>query len=183
MVLVSPPSANLSRSATVARPVVPGRPVDLVAVAHGLVDVARDWPGAVDPPQRCWQLLAAGPGLEAWAIAWPVGGAIELHDHGGSAGALLVVTGELVETAVEAADDVGHRAGGDPVLRVRTVGTGRAVEFDGTHVHDVLNVGPRPALSIHVYRPRLTSMTYFELHDGALRPGRTEHFGRGTVTP
>lgn len=161
--------------------------VDLVAVAHGLADVAVAWPGSTDPPRRQWQLLTASADLEAWVIAWPVGGAIELHDHGGSDGAVLVVAGELVETALSATSP-GPATGpagedGPEGLRVTTLRAGSSIRFDGHHVHDVLNAGRRPAVSVHVYRPRLTTMTYYRLAGGVLRAGRTERFQPGSVVP
>src|SRR5580700_2798663 len=82
-----------------ARPAVPGRE-ELQAVAEGLATLARGWTGMVGATRRRWQLLAAAPSFEAWVIGWPPGGTIELHDHGDSAGAVVVVDGELVETLV-----------------------------------------------------------------------------------
>jgi hypothetical protein len=64
----------------------------------------------------------------------PCGGAIDLHDHGGSAGA----------------------------------------------VHDLVNPAPTPALSVHVYAPRLTHMTYYDHRpSGFLRPLRTQALAVG----
>jgi Cysteine dioxygenase type I len=38
-------------------------------------------------------LAAIAAGHEAWVICWPSGGLLDLHDHGGSAGAFSVVSG------------------------------------------------------------------------------------------
>jgi hypothetical protein len=47
---------------------------------------------------RAFVRLLESPTYEAWLIAWAPFGALELHDHGGSAGAIHVVRGVLVET-------------------------------------------------------------------------------------
>ena len=49
-------------------------------------------------------------------------------------------------------------AGG--LLRRRHLLPGSLVAFGSEHIHDVVNVGCRPALTIHVYSPRLRSMTF-----------------------
>jgi hypothetical protein len=43
-------------------------------------------------------------------------------------------------------------------------------------VHEVWNPGPSDAMSVHVYSPPLSTMTFFD-HDGDhfLEPLRTEH--------
>ena len=58
----------------------------LLTVAEGLARSASTWPGMDDPSERCWRTIAATEAFEAWVIAWPVGGSIELHDHGDSSG-------------------------------------------------------------------------------------------------
>ncbi|HXQ44373.1 MAG TPA: hypothetical protein VN816_07020 [Acidimicrobiales bacterium] len=78
---------------------VPGRE-ELQARAEGMATAALRWPGSVGLTVRRWELLAASDAFEAWVIGWPPGGAIALHDHGQSAGAVVVAGGELVETFV-----------------------------------------------------------------------------------
>ncbi len=71
-------------------------PVDtarLRSIAEGLARTAGDWPGLEDPVTRTWRTVAATDRYEAFVIAWPAGGAIDLHDHGDSAGAVVVVVG------------------------------------------------------------------------------------------
>jgi hypothetical protein len=43
-------------------------------------------------------------------------------------------------------------------------------------VHDVVNVCPQPAVSLHVYGPRLDAMTYYRVDErsGRLVPDRTQ---------
>jgi len=121
--------------------------------------------------------MVASPALEAWVIAWPPGGAVELHDHGGSSGAVVVVAGELTETSVV------HRGRRRPVLATTTIRPGRPVHFSGHHIHDVVNDGDVPALSVHVYAPRLTSMTYFRMTDGAVEAESTARFPGTPAVP
>ena len=104
--------------------------------------------------ERWYALVAASDSFEAWVIGWPVGGAIELHDHGGSSGAVHVVRGALEETST-------NRVSRTPLARAR-VAEGEGIVFGADHVHDVVNPGDEPALSIHVYAPRLVSMTFYD---------------------
>ena len=62
-------------------------------------------------------------------MAWPVGGAVELHDHGDSAGAVVVASGRLVETSLHPDAD------GRLVARSAPVGAGG---------HVAVRAGPRP---------------------------------------
>src|SRR5690348_3260642 len=59
------------------------------------------WEGLDSVVERSWRLLARTDMYDAWLIAWPAGGAIELHDHGGSSGAIVVVSGALTESRPE----------------------------------------------------------------------------------
>lgn len=121
--------------------------------------------------ERWYVPLIEGEDFEAWLIGWPVGEGIELHDHGSSSGAIAVVEGTLLETYLEASDWL--RPGGR--LRHRRLRAGSLASFGPDHIHDVVNGGARQALSIHVYSPRLASMTFYENRpDRGLAPVRTE---------
>src|SRR5581483_6668530 len=100
-----------------------------------------------DAGERWYALLEADEDREAWLLGWPVGGAIELHDHGGSSGAICVVEGILGETFV----DAGNRPTAAGSLRTRRLARGSLIRFGPDHIHDVVNTGPGLALSIHVY--------------------------------
>ncbi len=144
------------------RPVGPGA---LVGIAESLASKAR-WDRLDDLGERRWRLIAEADNFVAWLIAWPTGGALELHDHGGAAGAVAMAEGELVETIVRRGLDGGHH------LHSRRLSWGRSLSFGPRHVHDVANNAGAPAVSVHVYSPRLTSMTFFSLEGGSLRPTR-----------
>ena len=128
--------------------------------------------------ERWYVPLAEGEGFEAWLLGWPVGEGIELHDHGASSGAVAVVEGTLLETHVQVSDWL--RPGGR--LRHRRLPEGALVSFGPDHIHDVVNGGARQALSIHVYSPRLRSMTFYENRpDRGLAAVRTEANRRDLV--
>jgi hypothetical protein len=145
----------------------------LVALARQWAARAPAWPGVTRQGRRRWALVAASDAFEAWIIGWEPGGAIELHDHGGSAGAVAVAAGELLETSV-----VTH-ASGEVALRRSPLESGRCISFGGNHVHDIVNVGATPAISVHVYAPRLSSMTYYRMSEGVLEAGATVRYRLG----
>ncbi|GAA3271972.1 cysteine dioxygenase family protein [Dactylosporangium vinaceum] len=135
------------------------RPTDLLALARDYAAEPDEWPFAprFDPARRWYGRLAAAPDHEVWLLTWLPGQGTDLHDHGGSAGAFTVVSGELVEQTV---------SGGELVSRVYREGQGH--RFGAHFVHRIVNAGTRPAVTVHVYGPALTAMTRYRLHDGRL---------------
>ena len=123
------------------------------------------------PPldDRWFTRLHGDDELDVWLISWVPDRSTELHDHGGSLGALTVVSGSLAET----------RWDGDG-LRRRRLSAGDQAAFPLGWVHDVVwapepipVVGP--TLSVHAYSPPLTAMSYYEVTDrNTLRRDRTE---------
>ncbi|MFN8052215.1 MAG: PIG-L family deacetylase [Acidimicrobiales bacterium] len=114
------------------------------AVRHGVLP-------EVDADRRTWWRLLATDRYDAWLIAWPPGGTVTPHDHGGSSGAFSVVSGELTEVVFTGFAEHGSRLAAGATRGVPSVA-----------VHDVLNEGDGPALSVHVYSPPLSSMGYYE---------------------
>jgi hypothetical protein len=143
------------QAADVARPAHPPR-VDPREVAERLAP-ALHWPGALDAARRTWRLVARTPAFDAWLIAWPRGGKVELHDHGDAAGAVRVISGTLVE-AVPWRDDTGRLT-----LVRRQLRAGDTRSFPAGHIHDVTNEADGHALSLHVYSPALTTMTFYDV--------------------
>jgi hypothetical protein len=123
---------------------------------------AVHWPGALDTYSRSWRLVARTPDFDAWLIAWPKGGKVELHDHGTSTGAVSVISGTLVE-AVPRRDDAGWLT-----LVRHELPAGATLGFGAGHIHDVTNESDEHALSLHVYSPALTSMTFYQLTEDEL---------------
>ena len=125
-------------------------------------------PNLVEPDsgQRQWVELDSSPHLQIWLLSWPAGTHTGWHDHGGAAGAFLTVSGTLREQTVHH----GHRK--DTTL---VAGEGRS--FGPNHIHHVANVGLQPALSVHLYTPRLTTMTQYDLTPDGLRIKQIDRAG------
>jgi predicted metal-dependent enzyme (double-stranded beta helix superfamily) len=138
---------------------------DLVALTREVADEVRAGrhPVVVDPERRWYSRLRGDDFLDVWLISWAAEQAAELHDHGGSIGALTVVSGTLTEERWTAAG-----------LRRRRLGAGRSIGFGLGHVHEVVNPAPAPAVSVHAYSPPLTAMSYYDVRDGRLRRTRSE---------
>jgi hypothetical protein len=133
---------------------------DLLAVArqHAADPVSWPEPARFDPVERWYRRLAVTEEHEVWLLTWLPGQATDLHDHGGSAGAFVVVAGVLTEETV-----TGGR------LRPARLEAGHGRRFGARHVHRVGNHGEEPAISVHVYSPSLRRMTRYHLDGGQLR--------------
>jgi hypothetical protein len=97
-------------------------------------------------------------GAEVWLLTWLPGQGTELHDHGGSAGAFIVVSGELTEYTVSGGREHGQ------IYR-----HGEGHRFGEHYVHRVVNGGSTPAISVHAYAPALRTMTRYAIDNGTLR--------------
>ncbi|WP_310773291.1 cysteine dioxygenase [Mycobacterium sp. Z3061] len=129
--------------------------------------------GGVPETERWFTRIYGDDELDIWLISWVPGHATELHDHGGSLGALTVLSGSLSEYRWD-----GSR------LRRRRLDAGDQAGFPLGWVHDVV-WAPRPAaittpapvaptLSVHAYSPPLTAMSYYDVTErNTLRRQRT----------
>jgi hypothetical protein len=116
---------------------------------------------------RRFTRLLHTPAYEAWLIAWQAAADLELHDHGGSQGAFHVVEGALVEAYTDLTEPAP--------LRILPIGTGEGRQVPATRVHRVGSPGPGRAVSVHVYSPPLSSMTFYDDRpDAFLVPLRTD---------
>jgi len=144
-------------------------------------------PGGVPTDDRWFARLHGDDEVDIWLISWVPGHRTELHDHGGSLGALTLLSGSLDEFRWD-----GER------LRCRRLEAGDQAGFPLGWVHDVVwaptgpgpsvtspavtslaeTLGPEtqaPSLSVHAYSPPLTVMSYYEVTDQhRLRRKRTE---------
>ncbi|MGZ4513947.1 MAG: cysteine dioxygenase [Mycobacterium sp.] len=138
-------------------------------------------PGGMPESRRWFTRIRGDEELDVWLISWVPGHHTELHDHGGSLGALTVLSGSLNEFRWDG------RA-----LRHRRLDAGDQAGFPLGWVHDVMwaprpvtvsvsglagsSRGPaRPSLSVHAYSPPLTAMSYYEITSrNWLRRQRTE---------
>ncbi|HEY3842037.1 MAG TPA: cysteine dioxygenase family protein [Acidimicrobiales bacterium] len=114
---------------------------------------------------RSYELLELTDDLEIWAIHWPRDHGLELHDHGGSVGALWVVRGSLDE----------HYVTGQRSLARRSLVAGGGAAFGPAYVHDVVNAHDAPATSVHAYSPPMASMTFYRQAGRALLVDRAEY--------
>jgi hypothetical protein len=116
--------------------------------------------------ERTWHRLDATDHLEIWLLGWPVGTSTGWHDHLQSEGAFLTVAGELAEQTWSAG-----------AVHDRWLWEGEGRTFGPHHVHNVVNLGDRAALSVHVYSPALRGMTRYALLGNALRQTGIERAG------
>src|SRR5262245_37350656 len=76
-----------------ARRIRPARAdvAQLAGILRSLVQARPEWERLVrhDPAQRGCVRLLDTPEVEAWLLTWSEAQSIELHDHGGSAGAAM----------------------------------------------------------------------------------------------
>jgi len=110
--------------------------VSLFASSDGWIDRVR-----LRAEGRWYERLYQGPDHDVWLISWLPGQSTGFHDHGESSGAFVVATGILEE----------HRPG-EQALKIHP---GQARAFGPDYAHDVRNVSPAPAVSIHAYSPPL----------------------------
>ena len=125
-------------------------------------------PGGVPVDDRWFVRLHGDDDLDVWLISWAPGHPTELHDHGGSLGALTMLAGALNE----------FRWDGE-ALRRRRLDAGDQAAFPLGWVHDVVwakaTTSAGPTLSVHAYSPPLTAMSYYDVTGrGTLRRDRTE---------
>jgi Cysteine dioxygenase type I len=133
--------------------------------------------GGVPESRRWFTRIHGDYELDVWLISWVPGHPTELHDHGGSLGALTVLSGSLNEFRWDGRG-----------LRRRRLDAGDQAGFPLGWVHDVVwaprpvperagaGTAPvQPTLSVHAYSPPLTAMSYYEVTDrNRLRRQRTE---------
>ena len=146
--------------------------VQLADTARRLARQRTLWQGLIDfdPISRYYTQLHADSDHEAWLLTWLPGQGTPWHDHGGSAGSFVVLQGVLTEEVAgyrQAADLDGTRRVSASGVRL-TPGDQRT--FGTRHLHRVTNIGPDPAVSLHVYAPRLTAMTNYREVDSVLQP-------------
>lgn len=157
-------------TATFPAPQAPARPTARQQAAR---DALAAHLGSHDPlahvdltvPERTWARVGSAAGADIWLITWPAGSSTGWHDHGSASGAFVVLTGSLTEYVWTG------------VARARTLGAASVREFDGSHIHDVVNHGSETAVSLHAYAPGLTAMTRYELVRGRLQVTSVEQRG------
>ena len=147
--------------------------LDHLAIATRYAAAPDEWPVAprFSPASRWYHRLAVADDHEVWLLTWLPGQGTDLHDHGGSAGAFHVFSGTLTE------DTVTIPAGSAPRITGRELGEGAGRRFGARHIHRVTNRSARPAISIHVYSPALTTMTRYRIGAEGLEVSSIEQAG------
>ncbi|MGH3899229.1 MAG: cysteine dioxygenase [Pseudonocardiaceae bacterium] len=120
---------------------------------------------------RWYRLLERLGQHEVWLLSWLPGQGTDLHDHGPASGAFAVAAGTLTE------DVVAAKPGRSPVEVTRELAAGRCRVFGPHYVHRVTNTGTVPAVSVHVYTPKLAIMNRYRVEPGELRHVGVEHAG------
>ena len=141
---------------------------ELADIAAGLGSTAHSLSDQLPahPRQRTALRLVATDTYDIWLLRWPPGTCVTPHDHGLSAGAFSVVVGEVEEVRWKGC-----------IRHSRPVGPGEVVIVDRGVVHDVLG-GAEPSLTVHVYSPPLSSMSYYRstgVHGAMLVPIAVPH--------
>lgn len=147
--------------------------LDHLAIAAGVAAAPEQWPVAprFNPVDRWYHRLHLAGDHEVWLLTWLPGQGTEWHDHGGSAGAFHVFGGTLTEETVSLGDDR------PPRVTSRELGEGAGRRFGSHHVHRMTNRSGRPAISVHVYGPALTTMTKYRVGAGGLETLAVERAG------
>jgi hypothetical protein len=140
------------RPATVA----PLSLAELAALTSSVADDVRAglYEVHADEESRWHVRLVCDDQVDVWLISWTQEQGTQLHDHGGSSGAFTVVEGVLSEAVWTPGAEVLHesaRSAGDSVI------------FGEHYVHDVRNVHPEVAVSVHAYSPPLSRMNYYDV--------------------
>ncbi len=145
---------------------------DFLAVAREYASCPEKWPAAprFHDEERWYARTETPAGHEVWLVTWLPGQSTELHDHGESAGAFTVVSGELTEETVTGRETTPR------VLTSRlTASDGRS--FGPWYVHRVVNNGVHPAVSVHVYSPALRVMNRYQIFSTGLHLVGIDHAG------
>ena len=150
-------------------------PVELLEFARFIAGevLARRYLVEYDEGRRWHQRLYRDQRVDLWLISWLPSQGTQLHDHGSSAGAFTVLSGELAEAIYQPAAAPSRwrgEPGSGPALVERRRASGSGAGFGRHYVHDVRNLSPAPAVSVHAYSPPLTSMNFYDLDEaGGLR--------------
>src|SRR3954469_20640993 len=108
---------------------------------------------------------------QIWLLTWLPGQGTPLHDHGSSAGAFAVARGTLTERVVATGGP------GRPRETENDLPAGPQRYIGAPPVPPVTNQDAEPAVSVHVYAPRLTVMNTYRVDDDGLVRTGTERAG------
>ena len=165
----------MQNALVVPGPVRPGPPVSPLELAQ-LVSVVASQPARwhptvrFDPARRWFAQLELTTDLEVWLLSWLPGQGTGFHDHYISSVGLCCARGVVREDLMVYGE--GH---GEAQL-----GSGDSRRGGPGYIHRVRHALGEPAVTIHVYSPRLDWVGQYRLDDSTgvvrreVRPGRNE---------
>jgi hypothetical protein len=146
-------------------------PDELERIARGIAERRDIWEPLThaDTERRRYELVYEDDRMDAWVLSWMPGQATGFHDHYISSVGICTAQGCVREDQM--------RYGADPVERHLSAGDSR--QGDASYIHRVQHWDGEPAVTIHVYSPRLEWVGQYRLgDDGVVRrepaPGRNE---------
>jgi predicted metal-dependent enzyme (double-stranded beta helix superfamily) len=144
---------------------------ELEEVAQALAGRTELWEPLVhaDAAQRRYELVYEDDRMDAWILSWMPGQGTGFHDHYISSVGLCVARGSVVEDLMV--------YGSEP--QSRELHAGDARQGGPGYIHRVTHHDGLPAVTVHVYSPRLDWVGQYRLgEDGVVkrevRPGRNE---------
>ena len=146
-------------------------PDELEDVAGAIAARSDIWESLVhaNPTRRCYELVYEDDRMDAWILSWMPGQGTGFHDHYISGVGLCVAQGCVREDTMV--------YGGEP--QSRRLGEGATRQGGPGYIHRVNHDDGLPAVTVHVYSPRLDWVGQYRLaEDGVIqrevRPGRNE---------
>ncbi len=146
-------------------------PVELEQLAVEIVECPEIWEPLVhvDRDRRRYELIYENEHLDAWVLSWMPGQGTGFHDHYISGVGLCCAAGGVRE-------DLLVYGGSDIELHLRP---GDSRQGGPGYIHRVRHELGEPAVTIHVYSPRLDWVGQYRLGDNGIvrrevRPGRNE---------
>ncbi len=146
-------------------------PEELEDVAHRIAERPELWEPLVrvDSERRRFELVYEDDRMDAWVLSWMPGQGTGFHDHYVSGVGIACVEGTVKEDWLRF---------GAPELEFR-LRPGDTRRGGPGYIHRVQHAMGEPAVTIHVYSPRLDEVGQYRLDDhGVMRreaaPGRTE---------
>lgn len=156
-------TTSVTDSATPRVDPVHRQPTTPAAIARELA-IESPWPAWFTPRSRSARKVMVTDDMEVWLLAWLPGQGTDLHDHGGRSrpcpAGFAVAGGSLAHYTVV--------PGEVPRLNVDVIGEHESATVPATGVHALVNRGDVPAVSVHVYTPRLTMMRRYLFDESGL---------------
>jgi hypothetical protein len=147
-------------------------PEELEQVARDIVERPEVWEPLVraDPDRRRYELIYEDESIDAWVLSWMPGQGTGFHDHYISGVGLCCAAGGVREDLMV----YGHQ---DMALHL---GPGDSRQGGPGYIHRVRHEAGEPAVTVHVYSPRLDWVGQYRLDEATgvvrreVRPGRNE---------